>query len=67
MGNSLVGLLKDMDIVLGSDPHFLMGKWIETAKAMATNAEESSLYEFNARNQVTLWGPRGEVQFISIS
>jgi hypothetical protein len=31
----------------------------ERARSWATNAEERRLYEFNARNQLTLWGPTG--------
>jgi Alpha-N-acetylglucosaminidase (NAGLU). len=23
--------------------------------------QEKQLYEYNARNQITLWGPRGEI------
>lgn len=32
------------------------------AKNMATNEAEMKLYEYNARNQITLWGPRGEIR-----
>ena len=30
-------------------------------EAMATNSRERKLYEFNARNQITLWGPDGQI------
>lgn len=32
------------------------------AKDLATNDEEEILYEYNARNQITLWGPLGEIR-----
>jgi len=60
-GKKVTKLMDDLDLVLGSDPNFLLGKWIEDAKALATNENESRLYEYNARNQVTLWGPYGEI------
>ena len=30
-------------------------------QALATTDAESRLYEFNARNQITLWGPDGDI------
>lgn len=29
---------------------------------MADNEEERRSYEYNARNQITLWGPNGEIR-----
>lgn len=52
----MISLLDDLEELLASDKHFLLGTWLETAKLKATNANERSLYEFNARSQVTLWG-----------
>ena len=53
--------MKLMDILLGTDDHFLLGDWLESAKALGTNEDEKNLYEYNARNQITLWGPTGNV------
>lgn len=53
----------DLDLILASDPHFLLGRWLEDAKAWARSADEKILYEYNARNQITLWGPNGEVRY----
>jgi alpha-N-acetylglucosaminidase len=39
----------------------LLRRWIEMARAWGQTAEEKNLMEFNARNLVTLWGPRGEI------
>ena len=50
-----------MDVLLGTDPHFLLGNWLEAAKAIGTTDDEKKLYEYNARNQITLWGPTGQV------
>ena len=52
----MIQILVDMDTLLASDSHFLLGNWIESAKAKATNGYELDLYEWNARLQLTLWG-----------
>jgi len=54
--------LRDLETLLRSDKHFLLGNWIESAKQMGTNDNETALYEMNARNQITLWGPNGEIR-----
>ena len=55
-------LLWDLDDLLCSHDKFLLGTWLDLAKNIeGATPEESHLYEFNARNQVTLWGPRGEI------
>ena len=61
--NSLVflDLLEDLDRILATNKNFLLGPWLESAKALATNQQERKLYEFNARNQITLWGPDGQI------
>lgn len=54
-------MLNDMDDVLQSNDKFLLGKWLESAKSCATNQLEEQMYEYNARNQITTWGPNGEI------
>ena len=49
-------ILIDMDELLSTDSRFLLGSWLEQAKTKATNDEEKTIYEWNARNQITLWG-----------
>lgn len=53
---AFIGLLEDMDTVVGTRSEFLLGRWIRDAKAIATCEKEAEQYEFNARNLVTLWG-----------
>ena len=60
-GAQLLDLLTDMDTLLSSDSHFLLGTWLESSKALGKSTTEKSLYEFNARNQITLWGPDGNI------
>ena len=49
-------LISDIDTLLATRKEFLLGVWLESAKAMGTNAEESALYEKNARNLLGTWG-----------
>jgi alpha-N-acetylglucosaminidase len=49
-------LMSDMDRLLGTRKDFLLGKWLNDAKAWGTNQGETDLYEKNARDLITLWG-----------
>jgi alpha-N-acetylglucosaminidase len=49
-------LLSDIDELVGTREEFLLGRWIADAKRWAVNVSERRLYEWNARNLVTLWG-----------
>jgi len=57
----LLELLLSIDKLLSTDEHFLLGVWLDSAKNLSTSQQERRLYEYNARNQITLWGPNGEV------
>jgi len=61
VGASLLEIITYLDDVLGTNVNFLLGIWLEDAKSWAKTQEESKAYEFNARNQVTLWGPTGQI------
>ncbi|XP_061562460.1 alpha-N-acetylglucosaminidase isoform X1 [Phycodurus eques] len=61
-GVLIYDLLPELDRLLCSDRHFLLGKWLERAQSLAIDEEEAKLYDMNARNQLTLWGPSGEIQ-----
>jgi alpha-N-acetylglucosaminidase len=54
-------LLPELDRLLSSDGNFLLGPWLEQAQALALGEKEARLYDMNARNQITLWGPSGEI------
>lgn len=51
-----IGLFDDMDALLATREEFLLGRWLESAKAMGDTEQEKALYERNARNLLTLWG-----------
>ena len=53
---AFLGLLDDMEALLGTREEFLLGRWIEAARSVGHIDEEKDLYERNARNLITLWG-----------
>ncbi|KAL6895990.1 glycoside hydrolase family 89 protein [Trichoderma longibrachiatum] len=59
-GAKLVSLLKTLDAVLATDENFQLAPWIEQARASDPSAAD--FFEFNARNQITLWGPQGQIE-----
>lgn len=57
-------LLQDMDSILKTECSLTLGMWIENARQLAKcvgDEKIANLYESNARSQVTLWGPNGEI------
>jgi alpha-N-acetylglucosaminidase len=58
-----VQLIRDLDELLATRREFLLGRWLADARRWAANDQERKLYEWNARNLITLWGPRDGVLF----
>ena len=62
---SFIMMLHDLDEILATNQNFLLGVWLQEAKSIPEGNKyqtaESYLYEFNARNQITLWGPNGDI------
>lgn len=54
-------LMTDLELILQTHEHFLLGKWLHDASTMATNRLERQMYRFNALNQITIWGPTGQI------
>lgn len=51
-------LMEDMDELLATRRDFLLGRWINSARANGITQQEKDLYEFNARDLITLWGDK---------
>lgn len=47
-----------LDEITGTNEYFLLGKWIEDARNIASTEEGKTLMEMDARQIVTTWGPR---------
>lgn len=61
-GQALLSILTDIDALLFTNPNFLVANWIKDAKSWAGhNVSYAQYLEYNARNQITLWGPDGEI------
>jgi len=50
--------MDDMDKLLGTRQDFLLGRWLAAARRNGITEQESDLYEFNARDLITLWGDK---------
>ena len=61
VGAVILDLISDWDSLLATNVHFLLGPWIEDARRWGTTIAEQDALEFNARNQITLWGPTGQI------
>eukprot|EP00475_Leptophrys_vorax_P018494 TRINITY_DN2529_c0_g1_i1.p1 TRINITY_DN2529_c0_g1~~TRINITY_DN2529_c0_g1_i1.p1 ORF type:complete len:618 (-),score=137.25 TRINITY_DN2529_c0_g1_i1:562-2142(-) len=60
-GRWVLDIIKAMEKVLATHEGFLLGNWIEAAKASTNHSATSLIFQFNARNQLTLWGPDGQI------
>jgi len=54
----VLDLLVDLNTLVGTRREFLLGVWLADAQRWGTTPEERRLYEWNARNIVTLWGTK---------
>ena len=54
----VLGLLGDLDTLVGTRREFLLGRWLDDAKHWGSTDSERALYEWNARNIITLWGTK---------
>lgn len=53
---AFITLIEDIDRLLATRRDFLLGRWLNMAKACGTTSGEKALYERNARDLITLWG-----------
>jgi len=58
---SMASVMADLDTLLGSSSGFLLGRWLDDARALADSpgalASDGDFLEWNARAQVTSWSP----------
>ncbi|KAL6691347.1 glycoside hydrolase family 89 protein [Trichoderma pleuroticola] len=60
-GEQLTRLLLSLDLVLSSNKNFRLSTWLSAARASAPNPAYADFFEYEARNQITLWGPSGQL------
>ncbi|SPP86238.1 alpha-N-acetylglucosaminidase [Drosophila guanche] len=61
LGSKLLQLFDDLERILASGSNFLLGTWLADAKRAAPSAKDKANFEFNARNQLTAWGPDAQI------
>lgn len=59
--NRFLSALDDMSSILLESDYFRASKWYDSARDMGLDPDDRRLYLLNARNQITLWGPKGEI------
>ncbi|KAI0692938.1 alpha-N-acetylglucosaminidase [Cytidiella melzeri] len=60
IGSQLVDVIRDLDTLLYTNENYLFSTWIADAKQWSGgNASYEAYLEYQARNQITLWGPTG--------
>jgi alpha-N-acetylglucosaminidase len=60
IGNQMIELMEDLDLLLGSESSFLLGKWITDSRKFGINENEKNYYEKNARTIITTWGDKNQ-------
>ena len=55
----MLEIADDLDRLLATNSYFLLGKWIEGARAWGDTPEEADAMETNARNLITSWNGTG--------
>ncbi|OTA01174.1 hypothetical protein A9Z42_0015250 [Trichoderma parareesei] len=60
-GQQVTKLLLSLDLVLSSNRNFRLSTWLSAARSSAPSLAYADSFEFEARNQITLWGPSGQL------
>lgn len=59
--NQFLDAMQDIEQMLRTNNLFSVRRMLDGARDIGRTDSEKYLYEFNARNQITLWGPNGEI------
>ncbi|KAL7931379.1 glycoside hydrolase family 89 protein [Trichoderma chlorosporum] len=57
----LTSLLLSLDLVLSANKNFRLSTWLSSARSSAPAPIYADFFEYEARNQITLWGPSGQL------
>jgi alpha-N-acetylglucosaminidase len=58
LSDSFLLAIQCQDKLLATQKDFRVGNWLEQAKSLSHKQENRSLYEWNARTLITVWGNR---------
>ena len=58
LADEFLNIIDDMEKVTATSEYYLLGRWIEQAKALAKNSDDFTkrIYERNAKALITTWG-----------
>jgi hypothetical protein len=54
-------MIDDYDSLLSTDANFQLGRWQNWSRSWGGDRAATDNLEYNARNQLTLWGPSGQI------
>ena len=56
--NEFLNIADSMDKILSNSEYYMLGRWVESAKKLAENADDFTkmLYELNSKSLITTWG-----------
>ena len=58
LSDAFLKLILSQDRLLSTREEFMVGRWLEDAKALGSTSQEKDWLEWNARVQITTWGNR---------
>ena len=61
ISEEMLGILDDVDTLLGTQTYFLVGKWISDARSWGATPAEQDYFESNARNILTTWSDKDQL------
>jgi alpha-N-acetylglucosaminidase len=60
IGALQLDLISSLDLLFSTNPNYLLGVWTTRATNLGLS-NETLLYLYNAKNQITLWGPDAQI------
>ena len=61
IGALMEDIITTIDDLLGTNPNYLLGNWVGDATSWASNPSEAAVNMYNAKNQITMWGPQSQI------
>ena len=61
IGDAMLKVILNNDEYLGTNMNFLLGVWLSDAAATVSSPADKANAVFNARNQITMWGPAANI------
>ncbi|KAJ3484635.1 hypothetical protein NLG97_g7003 [Lecanicillium saksenae] len=58
LGDKMLAFLGDLDLLLSTQEHFTLRKWLDDAHVWGESTGEKDSIAYNARSQVTIWAPQ---------